>query len=77
MIDCPTQLFIGNQWSEAQSGETFETVDPSTEAVISTVARAGEADVDRAARAAHDAMKGPWSRHASIHRPNYRCHSYR
>ena len=62
MIDCPTQLFIGNQWSEAQSGETFETVDPSTEAVITTVARAGEADVDRAVRAAHDAMKGPWSR---------------
>ena len=62
MIDCPTRLFIGNRWSEALSGETFETVDPSTEAVICAVARAGEADVDRAVRAAHDAMKGPWSR---------------
>jgi aldehyde dehydrogenase (NAD+) len=62
MIDCPTQLFIGNQWSEAQSGETFATVDPATEAVIAKVARAGLADVDRAVCAAHDAMKGPWSR---------------
>ena len=62
MIDCPTQLFIGNQWSAAQSGETFATVDPATEAVIAKVARAGLADVDRAVRAAHDAMKGPWSR---------------
>jgi aldehyde dehydrogenase (NAD+) len=62
MIDCPMQLFIGNQWSKAQSGETFATVDPATEAVIAKVARAGLADVDRAVRAAHDAMKGPWSR---------------
>jgi aldehyde dehydrogenase (NAD+) len=62
MIDCPMQLFIGNQWSEAQTGETFATVDPATEAVIAKVARAGLADVDRAVRAAHDAMKGPWSR---------------
>jgi aldehyde dehydrogenase (NAD+) len=62
MIDCPTQLFIGNQWSAAQSGETFATLDPATEAVIAEVARAGPADVDRAARAAHGAMKGPWSR---------------
>jgi aldehyde dehydrogenase (NAD+) len=68
MIDCPTKLFIGNQWSDAQSGETFETIDPSTEAVIATVARAGEADVDRAVRAAHDAMKGPWSRLAPAER---------
>jgi aldehyde dehydrogenase (NAD+) len=62
MIDCPTQLFIGNQWSAAKSGETFATVDPATETVIAEVARAGLADVDRAVRAAHEALKGPWSR---------------
>ena len=62
LTDCPTQLFINNQWSEARSGETFETVDPSTEEVIATVARAGEEDVDCAVRAAHDAMAGPWSK---------------
>lgn len=62
MVNCPTQLFINNQWSDAHSGETFETINPSTETVVTSVARAGETDVDRAVRAAHEAMSGPWAK---------------
>ena len=44
----PKQLFIGGQFVEAQSGETFEVVNPSTGKVIAEVAKGAAADVDRA-----------------------------
>ena len=39
------------------STETFETLDPSTNAPIATVAAGGAAEIDRAAHAAHDAFR--------------------
>lgn len=57
-----TQCFIGGQWVPAQSGKTFETVDPSTEEVIAQVAEGDAADVDLAAKAARKALEqGPWA----------------
>lgn len=57
------KLLIGGEWVEALSGESFEVVDPSTEAVIAHVAAADEADVDRAVAAAREAFEsGPWPR---------------
>ena len=51
------QLFIDGEFCEAASGETFESIDPSTGESIGTVARAGREDAARAidaARAAFD-----------------------
>ncbi|MDO8309058.1 MAG: aldehyde dehydrogenase family protein [Actinomycetota bacterium] len=49
------RMFIGGEWQSAESGATFDTVDPSTGRVIASVPRAGSIDVDRAVKAAADA----------------------
>lgn len=58
----PVKMLIGADWVEAASGETFETLNPSTGQLIAHVASAGESDVDRAVAAARKAFEGPWSR---------------
>jgi aldehyde dehydrogenase (NAD+) len=58
-----TECFIGGQWVPAQSGKTFETINPATEEVIAQVAEGDKDDVDLAVQAARDAFeRGPWSR---------------
>lgn len=52
-----TQLFIDNQFVDAVSGETFMTIDPSTEKVICEVSAGDKADVDKAVEAAKRAFK--------------------
>ena len=48
---------------EADSGETFETIDPWTQVAHDTVALSGRTDVDRAVDAARRAFDdGPWRR---------------
>ncbi|MDH3224266.1 MAG: aldehyde dehydrogenase family protein, partial [Gemmatimonadota bacterium] len=55
------QLWIGNEWSDAESGETFEDINPATGELIVHVAHGGVADVDRAVAAARAAMAAkPW-----------------
>ena len=56
----PRRLLIGGEHVDAVSGECFETVNPANLRVITTVARAGAADVDRAVAAARAALAGPW-----------------
>jgi len=51
------QLFINNEWVDAKSGKTFETVNPATEEVITSVHEAGQEDIDAAVKAASDAFK--------------------
>ncbi|MCZ9347320.1 aldehyde dehydrogenase family protein, partial [Streptomyces sp. TRM76130] len=48
-------LFVDGEFTEAADGKVFKTVSPATEEVLSEVAQAGEADVDRAVRAARTA----------------------
>jgi aldehyde dehydrogenase (NAD+) len=55
-----TRLLIGGEWTSARSGQTFESVDPSTGQVIARLARGGEADIDDAVAAARRAFEGPW-----------------
>ena len=56
-----TQCFIGGQWVPAQSGKTFDTINPATEAVIAKVAEGDQADVDLAVIAARNAFEqGDW-----------------
>jgi len=55
------KLFIGGQWVDAASGETFTTPNPATGQAPATVAAGGPDDIDRAVRAARAAFEdGPW-----------------
>jgi aldehyde dehydrogenase (NAD+) len=47
-----TDLFMGNAWRAAASGNTLEVVNPATEEVLATVQAAGIADVDAAVASA-------------------------
>jgi phenylacetaldehyde dehydrogenase len=58
-----TQLLIAGEFVDALDGNTFETINPSTGEVITTVALGAPADVDRAVAAAREAFdQGPWPR---------------
>jgi aldehyde dehydrogenase (NAD+) len=50
-------LFIDGEFTDAADGTVFKTVSPSSEEVLAEVARAGEADVDRAVKAARKAFQ--------------------
>jgi aldehyde dehydrogenase (NAD+) len=59
----PGRLLIGGTWRDAADGATMTTVDPTTEAEITTIARASAADADSAVAAATRAFEdGPWRR---------------
>ena len=55
----PRELFIGGRWQAAQTGETFEVVDPANEQVFARAAAGGEADIDVAVKAARKAFESP------------------
>ena len=63
-------LFIDGVWTEG-GGESFETISPATEERIATIARASDADVDRAVAAARRAFTGTWSRLSGAERGRY------
>lgn len=57
-----THAFIGAERCHAASGQTFAVVNPATNAVLTEVAQSGEAEVDRAVRAARRSfIRGDWS----------------
>ena len=57
------QLLIGDDWTSASSGETFDVFDPSSGELIAYCAAGGADDVDAAVRAARAAFEsGPWSK---------------
>jgi aldehyde dehydrogenase (NAD+) len=58
-----TRLFINGRWEPSSTGKTFQTINPTTEEVIAEVAEGSPADIDRAVRAAREALEnGPWGR---------------
>jgi len=58
--DQPTGLFINNEFVKGVDGKTFETINPTTEKVITSVYEATEKDVDIAVAAARKAFEGGW-----------------
>ncbi len=65
----PTQAFIDGAFRPAQSGATFETVNPATGETIAQVASCGPEDVDFAVTKAREAFDdGRWSRLAPADR---------
>ncbi len=58
-----TKLFINGEFVDAIDGKTFDTINPANEEVITKVAEASEADVNKAIAAARAAFdKGTWRR---------------
>src|SRR5580658_3247986 len=51
------QLFIAGRWIPAQSGETFEVLNPATGKVLSRAASGGAAEIDAAVAAARKAFQ--------------------
>ncbi len=57
----PKKLFIDGKWTDAESGKTFETLNPATGAVLAKIQEGGKADIDKAVKAARKAFDtGPW-----------------
>jgi phenylacetaldehyde dehydrogenase len=55
------RLLIAGEWVESASGRTLDVIDPATAKRVSSIADAGQADVDRAVAAARAAFEqGPW-----------------
>src|SRR5438105_11189489 len=66
------QLLIGGALADSASGETFETVDPSTGEVYATVFKAGAEDAEQAVKAARAAFdEGPWPKMRGRERAEY------
>ncbi|PMS15514.1 betaine-aldehyde dehydrogenase [Trinickia dabaoshanensis] len=65
----PHRLFINGAWFDAAEGTTFDTLDPASGTVITSVADAGPVDVDAAVRAARAALESnAWRKMTPIDR---------
>jgi acyl-CoA reductase-like NAD-dependent aldehyde dehydrogenase len=66
----PDRLFINGEWVDAADGATLDTYNPATGEVLTSVAEAKAADIDRAVAAARSAMAhdGDWRRMDAIDR---------
>ena len=51
------RLYIGGEYVDATSGETFDTFDPATGAKLATVQQASAADIDRAVQSAREGQR--------------------
>ncbi|MCZ7532227.1 MAG: aldehyde dehydrogenase [Acidimicrobiia bacterium] len=61
-VEPRNQMFIEGEWVDAQSGATFETINPATGTVITSVAEGDEADIDVAVRSARASFEdGRWA----------------
>lgn len=57
----PKKLLIGEDWRDAVSRKTFESIDPGADEPIAKLALGADADVDLAVKAARQALEsGPW-----------------
>lgn len=68
MADIRNQLWIGNEGVDAADGGTFDSVNPATGEVITAVASAQAADVDRAVVSAREALRSEEWRDMSSHK---------
>jgi aldehyde dehydrogenase (NAD+) len=64
-------LFIRGKWQDAEGKQTFETINPANQKVLSKVALASKSDVDAAVKAARSAYEGEWSRISGAERGKY------
>ena len=67
------KMFVGGQWVDSTSGETFDASSPATGEVIATIPKGNREDASRAVEAAHRARQamadlGAFDRAALLHR---------
>jgi 5-carboxymethyl-2-hydroxymuconic-semialdehyde dehydrogenase len=62
--------YINGKWTEGARGETFDTLDPSSNRVLSRAWRGHVEDIDRAAKAAHAAFQ-KWGHGKAKERKKY------
>ncbi|XP_007946447.1 mitochondrial 10-formyltetrahydrofolate dehydrogenase [Orycteropus afer afer] len=62
-VNIPYQCFINGQFTDADDGKTYNTINPTDGSTICTVSYASLVDVDKAVAAAKDAFEnGEWGR---------------
>ncbi|XP_006871137.1 PREDICTED: mitochondrial 10-formyltetrahydrofolate dehydrogenase isoform X1 [Chrysochloris asiatica] len=62
-VNMPYQCFINGQFTDADDGKTYDTINPTDGSTICKVSYASLADVDKAVAAAKDAFEnGEWGR---------------
>ena len=54
----PMKNFIAGRWSDAQGGQPYKVIDPSTGSLLATISLGTSADVDAAVKAAKKAFPG-------------------
>jgi aldehyde dehydrogenase (NAD+) len=64
-------LFINGREVPSSDGETFASIDPSTEQPLAAIARGTPADMDRAVRAARRAQRRSWGGLSGVERAKY------
>jgi aldehyde dehydrogenase (NAD+) len=64
-------LFVNGEFVPAADGRTFVTVNPASEEPLADIALAGQADVDRAVRAAREAFENVWGPMPGAQRAKY------
>src|SRR5205085_11573236 len=62
------RMFVNGQRTWANSGSTFDAIDPANGQAFTAVARGDETDVDAAVRAAHIAVDAGWTGLAPVRR---------
>lgn len=62
------QLYVGGEWVNSASGETFETRDPATGESLAEVQAGNAEDIDQAVEAAWDAYDETWSDYSAADR---------
>ena len=65
------QMFIGGQWVDALSGETFDDMNPYTGELYGRVAKGDTRDVDRVMTAAYAARKAMGGRGGTMRGRRY------
>ncbi|MBK9318251.1 MAG: aldehyde dehydrogenase family protein [Bacteroidetes bacterium] len=65
------ELFINGKFVAPAGGKYFDTINPSTEKKIASVAEAGATDVDKAVKAARQAYDKTWSKMPAAERGKY------
>jgi aldehyde dehydrogenase (NAD+) len=64
-------LFVGGEWIEPRSGESYTTISPADEEPLAEIAQAGPEDVGLAVTAAREAFENGWSAQAPSERAKY------
>ena len=62
------ELYIGGEWVQSATGETFETIDPTTGEILAEVQAGGAKDIDRAVDAAWEAYNETYSEFSTAER---------